>query len=139
MNTYNLLWKICELCDNNHTSWKETTLCLQRDLCISTHYPFFKDFRTTLLDCFKISNQTIKLILCILIDNWIFCLIHCWKLWFCEHIQKQTKEHSYCTLWSKNFGNSRLRWKLILLDGYFNLTFLSTKKLEFYWFPEKLD
>ena len=68
-----------------------------------------------------------------MIDNWIICLIHCWKLWFCEHLQKQTKERSYCTLWSKNFGNPRLRWKLILLDGHFNLAFLSTKKLEFYW------
>ena len=75
----------------------------------------------------------------ILIDNWIICLMHCWKLWFCEHLQKHIKKCSNCTLWSKNFGNPRLWWKLILLDGYFNLAFLSTKKLEFHWFPEKLD
>ena len=43
--------------NNNHTSRQETTLCLH------IRYPFFEDFRTTLLDCFKISNQTIKLIL----------------------------------------------------------------------------
>ena len=58
----------------------------------------------------------------ILIDYWIICLIHCLK-------QTKGKGHRYCTLLSKNFVNSRLQWKLILLDGYSNLTFLSTKLL----------
>ena len=47
----------------------ETTLCLQKDLCISTHYPFFENSRITFLSCFTIfSNQTIKLIFSLSLD-----------------------------------------------------------------------
>ena len=47
-----------------------------------------------------------------MIDNWIICLIHCWKLWFCEHLQKQTKERSYCTLWCLKLWKSKIVMKI---------------------------